>query len=142
MHCHANKEKIMTTIRTECPKCNTERVNLAPDDILLVVIPDSSNRVHPESHYAFTCPQCEKAVKKPADERIVNLLAEAGVKFEIRNEDGSRITPDSDKPAHPEEPPAGPEFTHDDILNLHIILQQDDWFEELLLVIEHFDEYG
>lgn len=33
---------------------------------------------------------------------------------------------------HPEAPPAGPPFTRDDVLSIHLLLNTETWFEQLL----------
>ncbi len=62
----------MTTIRTTCPRCG--EVDMGPESILLSV--RSNGR---EGSYRFTCPECEDAVEKRADRKIVALLVSAGV---------------------------------------------------------------
>jgi hypothetical protein len=32
---------------------------------------------------------------------------------------------------HPEHPPTGPPFTTNDLIDLHLLLQQDNWFGRL-----------
>ena len=101
----------MTTIRATCPTCG--EVGLTPDEIDLRVDPGGGN----PAFYAFHCPTCLVVVRKPADDRIVRLLASGGV--EIRQ----LISPSS---RH-----SGPPFTHDDLLDFHGLLATDDWFSEL-----------
>ena len=108
----------MTTIRATCPTCG--EVGLTPDEIELRV----DERDTTASFYAFACPSCFGTVRKPADERVVRLLISGGV--EVLD------------PA-PVEPPArrlserfdGPRITHDDILDMHALLESDDWFNQL-----------
>src|SRR4051812_49563226 len=61
----------MTTIRTTCPRCG--EVDMGPESILLSV--RSNGR---EGSYRFTCPECDDAVEKRADRKIVALLVSAG----------------------------------------------------------------
>jgi predicted RNA-binding Zn-ribbon protein involved in translation (DUF1610 family) len=105
----------MTTIKATCPTCG--EVGLTPDEVELRV--DRSGRE--ESFYAFTCPACLSVVRKPADQRIVRLLVSGGVELReikprVRLRDRS----------------TGPAFTHDDLLDLHTLLQSDDWFDTLV----------
>lgn len=101
----------MTTIRATCPTCG--EVGLTPDEVDLRVDPDGS---HP-SYYAFDCPTCRTVVRKPADQRIVRLLASGGV--EVR------------QLLHLSARPAGPPLTHDDLIDFHALLRTDEWFDGL-----------
>ncbi len=101
----------MTTIRATCPTCG--EVGLTPDEIDLRVDPAGSD----PSYYAFNCPMCVTVVRKPADDRIVRLLASGGV--EIRQ----LINPSARRP--------GPKLVHDDLIDFHNLLGTDDWFDEL-----------
>lgn len=101
----------MITINTHCPTCG--EISLTPDDIEL--------RAGPEAFYAFGCPQCQRRVRNRADDRVVRLLESAGV------------TPLA---GAPEGVPADPVFTYDDLLDLHDLLADDDWFSALLALEE------
>ena len=101
----------MTTIRATCPTCG--EVGLTPDDIDLRVDPAGAA----PSSYAFCCPECRSVVRKPADDRIVRLLASGGV--EVRR----AVTPSVRS--------AGPPLTVDDLIDFHALLRTDDWFDEL-----------
>lgn len=111
----------MTTIRVSCPSCGA--VDLTPADVRLTVVQGEGVPVGPESHYDFHCPSCTERVEKPADERIARLLSTGGVPVEI--------VEGATAPRHPEDPPSGPVLTHDDLLDLHLILEDDDWFDRL-----------
>ena len=101
----------MTTIRATCPTCG--EVGLTPDEIELRV--DSSGGQ--DAYYAFPCPTCLCVIRKPADDRIVRLLASGGVPVLEMAKADSRST--------------GPAFTHDDLLDFHTMLRTDDWFPRL-----------
>ncbi|MFE6665520.1 hypothetical protein ACFVFH_18405 [Streptomyces sp. NPDC057697] len=60
--------------KAACPDCR-ERFELAATAIRLAV--GASPRT---TFYSFTCPQCGAAVRKPAGERIVELLSGGGVR--------------------------------------------------------------
>lgn len=110
----------MTRIRANCPDCGD--VELTPDEILIQVAHDDADLVGDGSRYRFTCPDCASTVTKPADERIVQLLITGGVALQVAE-------PLADpRPAHPEDPPVGAPFTPDDLLDLHLLLEGDDWF--------------
>ncbi|MEV6160920.1 hypothetical protein AB0L71_03150 [Streptomyces sp. NPDC052052] len=57
-----------------CPDCGS-RFELAASAIRLAV--GASRRT---TFYSFTCPECGAAVRKPAGERIVELLTGGGVR--------------------------------------------------------------
>lgn len=117
----------MTTIRATCPSCG--EVDLTPDDIRLTVVRTTRAEVGPDSHYTFTCPTCDESVAKPATERIARLLTGGGVETEIL--DRSHPASGPRRPAHPESPQDAPAFTPDDLLDFHLLLEEDGWFHRL-----------
>lgn len=106
----------MTTIRATCPQCG--EVELTPDDIQLRVCTHA-----PASYYVFDCPLCTHEVRKTADDRVVQLLISGGVSATVW-----------ELPEELQEERAGPPFTFDDLLDFHVLLQSDDWFDGLLRV--------
>lgn len=107
----------MTTIKATCPTCG--EVGLSPSEIEL--------RVHAADHtasfYSFACPRCLCVVRKPADERVVQLLASGGVEcLPLYAE--PLVTPSIRLD--------GPPISHDDLLDFHALLRTDEWFAELL----------
>ncbi|MEX1177883.1 MAG: hypothetical protein WEB09_05435 [Nitriliruptor sp.] len=114
----------MTRIRATCPSCG--EVELRPLDVTLRRVIDEIGEISDGSCYRFSCPDCTEMVEKPADERIVSLLATGGVAVED-------VGPAVDtRPAHPETPPHGPALTFDDLLDLHELLEDPSWFDRLL----------
>jgi len=111
----------MTRIRASCPTCG--EVDLRPDDVMLHVVRAPDGLISDGSEYRFQCPSCADQVAKPADERIAQLLTTGGVPVA---ETPPRLPP------HPEFPGAGPPFTPDDLLDLHLLLAQPSWFTELV----------
>ena len=111
----------MTTIKATCPTCG--EVTLTPADIELRV--DRSDRG--DSYYAFTCPDCYSAVRKPANERVVRLLVSGGVEVVDRE------TP---APVKLSERFDGPRISHDDLLDFHAMLAGDDWFPGLAALVD------
>lgn len=59
--------------RAGCPHCRAY-FELAAADLRLAI--GASRRT---TFYGFTCPECGEAVRKPAGERIVELLTAGGV---------------------------------------------------------------
>jgi predicted RNA-binding Zn-ribbon protein involved in translation (DUF1610 family) len=117
----------MTTIRTTCPRCG--EVDMGPESILLSV--RSNGR---EGSYRFTCPECEDAVEKRADRKIVALLVSAGVDID-RGDDLSSRHPelfDDERTPPIERAPDGPAFTPDDVIEFHYLLEDDTYIREFL----------
>jgi len=115
----------MTTIRTTCPRCG--EVDMGPESILLSV--RSNGR---EGSYRFTCPECEDAVEKRADRKIVALLVSAGVDID-RDDEVAAMHPElfdagDDDPG--DAMPAGPSFTVDDVIEFHYLLEDDAYVRE------------
>lgn len=110
----------MTRIKATCPACG--EVSLRPTEIELQIVRGDETEVARGSCYRFSCPACTDLVTKPADERIARLLTGGGVPVVVASK---RRT------GHPEAPPAGPALTHDDLLDLHQLLEQPDWFQTL-----------
>jgi hypothetical protein len=120
----------VTRIRASCPTCG--EVELQPDDVALCLVRDRDGEVTDASSYRFDCPGCCEEVVKPADERIAELLLRGGVEVEERDE---LSDPVDQRPAHPESPAPGPALTYDDLLDLHLELTDDAWFERLLFSV-------
>ena len=120
----------MTRIRASCPSCG--EVDLQPRDVTLRLVRLDDGNVGPGSNYRFACPDCEQLVTKPADDRIAQLLTTGGVPVEDRElapVDTAEVDP---RLPHPEAPPSGPALDHDDLLDLHLLLEQEDWFDQLV----------
>ncbi|WUV76625.1 phage terminase large subunit family protein [Streptomyces sp. NBC_01477] len=60
--------------RAGCPHCRTS-FELGADHLLLAIGGSAKT-----TFYSFTCPECGTAVRKPAGERIVELLTVGGVR--------------------------------------------------------------
>jgi predicted RNA-binding Zn-ribbon protein involved in translation (DUF1610 family) len=112
------REAQVATIRASCPSCGD--VELTSTDVTVLVC--STNN---EGAYAFQCPECRVAVTKPAEPRVVDLLVSTGVKLSVWQ-----------LPAELEEPKSGPPINYDDLLAFHFLLQQDNWFDQLVTGFE------
>lgn len=119
----------MTRIRANCPSCG--EVDLCADDVTLRIVRSPDGEVDDASTYRFDCPDCAELVTKPADGRIAQLLSSGGVPTEETTL-AEHIAPVDRRPPHPEDPPGGRGFTHDDLLDLHLLLASDGWFDRLL----------
>lgn len=80
-------------------------------------------------HYTFVCPVCEGSVQKPADRKVVLLLMSAGVAIHEPERPRELVSAVGTRPE-------GPPLTHDDLIDFHFLLQQDDWFDRLLTSAE------
>jgi hypothetical protein len=60
--------------KAACPECRA-RLELSAGALRLAI--GASRRT---TFYSFTCPECETAVRKPAGERIIELLTGGGVR--------------------------------------------------------------
>lgn len=107
----------MTTIKATCHTCG--EVGLTPDEVELWI--DRIDRAG--SFYAFTCPACLQVVRKPADARVIRLLSGGGV-----------APRDLAPPPQPRF--ATPPLTRDDLLDFHQLLGRDDWFDELVALVD------
>jgi hypothetical protein len=109
----------MTTIRTTCPRCG--EVDMTPAAILLSVRDETG-----EGCYRFLCPTCLDPVEKPADRKIVALLISAGVDFadtvgtDLYDDEPTEAPAEQSGPRY-----SGPPFTMDDLLDFHMLLQDD-----------------
>ena len=104
----------MTTIRATCPSCGDVRLKAA--DVVVRVCANDN-----KGSYCFRCPSCGLRVTKSADSRIVDLLASSGVRMDVWH-----------LPSELWEPrPTGAPVSYDDLLDFHLILQDDSWFEQL-----------
>lgn len=103
----------MATIKASCPACGD--VRLKARDLLVRVCAETD-----AGSYSFACPRCGEPVAREATPRILALLVSAGVRTEVWHQ-----------PAELLEPHAGPPISVDDLLDFHLILGRDDWFDRL-----------
>jgi predicted RNA-binding Zn-ribbon protein involved in translation (DUF1610 family) len=103
----------MATIRAACPTCGD--VKLRSRDLTVRVCADTDAGM-----YSFACPRCGASVARDASPRILALLVSAGVRTEVWH-----------PPAELAEHPDGPPFTADDLLDFHLLLAKDGWFDRL-----------
>lgn len=103
----------MTTIRANCPSCGD--VQLTSGDLTVRVCADTE-----QGSYCFRCPECERGVAKEASQRIIDLLVSSGVRMQVW-----RV------PAEVHEERRGPALTPDDLLDFHLMLQGEAWFDGL-----------
>jgi uncharacterized Zn finger protein len=109
------------TIRASCPTCGDVEFTAEAVTVRVCAADNAGS-------YAFRCPECEMAVAKPADQRVVDLLLAAGARAEMW-----------DLPAELGELHEGPPITYDDILEFHYAIQQDGWFDRLVAPIRYWE---
>jgi hypothetical protein len=104
----------MATIRASCPDCGD--VELTTADVQVRVCAEDNR-----GSYSFRCPDCRMAVVKDAEPRIVDLLVASGVRLSVWR-----------LPAELAEARSGDPINHDDLLDFHDLLHNDDsWFAQL-----------
>ena len=100
----------MTTVRAQCASCAASVV-LQPVDVTLTAY-------GPARWYAFQCPACRAHVCKPADDEVVQLLAQAAVQ--------PRVVVPAPRPTVEGRAPDGPPIDNGDvtslIIDLHLVL--------------------
>lgn len=107
----------MTQFTLHCPLCAAELTLTARR---LMVRVDAGTATSGE--VLFTCLSCRQTSAVTTDVNAVAAMLAAGVTYLSMSE--PRVD-------HPEAPPAGPPFTHDDLLDLHAALTGDSWFEQM-----------
>lgn len=105
----------MATIKAECPECGAVRLRVR--DITVRVCVDDDR----QGSYRFRCPECATAVLHDASSAICALLVSVGVDEEVWH-----------LPAELDEAHPGPAFSHDDLLDFHLLLERDDWMNGLV----------
>ncbi|RDG38627.1 hypothetical protein [Streptomyces corynorhini] len=65
---------IPVLFKAACPECRAA-FELSAGALRLAI-----GASHSTTFYSFTCPECEAAVRKPAGERIIELLTGGGVR--------------------------------------------------------------
>ncbi len=103
----------MTTIRAQCPDCGDVQL---PIHQLWVRVYEAEG----PGSYSFECPTCAQPVSREASARIVGLLVGAGAPHTAWR-----------WPAELAEVHQGSAITPDDLLDFHVLLQDDDWFDAL-----------
>jgi endogenous inhibitor of DNA gyrase (YacG/DUF329 family) len=97
----------MATIRASCPTCGD--VALTTADVRVRVCIDDDR-----GEYSFRCPTCRMMVAKGAEARTIDLLIASGVTFDTWS-----------LPAELHEARSGAPITHDDLLDFHLLLNDE-----------------
>lgn len=81
--------------------------------------------------FAFTCPECQAEVNRPASRKTVALLIAAGVEPSVAPDPLESV--DWTFPLEDQSPtPGAPAFTLDDLIGFHFLLEDDEALRELL----------
>jgi hypothetical protein len=103
-----------TVIKASCHECGDVELGVAELHVRVCT-------ADTQGSYVFRCPSCQKAVVKPAEPRIVDLLVASGVELiEWR------------LPAELFEAHDGAPISHDDLIDFHHLLQADGWFDSIV----------
>ena len=105
-----NTEPLVALVRASCPSCGD--VELPGTGLQARVCVTTG-----EGSYAFTCPECETVIVKPADQRLLDLLVASGI-----------VLTSWSLPSEFAESHNGDPISYDDILAFHDLLATDDWF--------------
>lgn len=112
-----------TLIRATCDDCGD--VELGTGDLLVRLCQDTDSGT-----YVFRCPQCDLPVVRGAERPIITLLVSSGVQMQLWT-----------LPAELDEArPDGQPFSHDDLIDFHQLLEQEDWFGLLFSAVPDRDE--
>lgn len=96
-----------------CPNCGD--VEMTVNDVQVQLCVTTA-----QSTYSFPCPVCALIVNKQANDTVVESLTSAGAQLVAWS-----------LPAELDEPKSGPRISHDDLLEFHMALENDDWQSEL-----------
>lgn len=102
---------------TDCPACSREAC-LETDEIRLLVPADGSQR----ARVVFSCPTCGRRAAVGVVDQVADALLATGVPTSYGHPSLGRSR---------RRAPEAPLFTHDDLLDFHLLLQDEDWFDRL-----------
>lgn len=86
-----------------------------------------------EGSYRFTCPSCSDDVEKRADRKIVALLVSAGVDIDQgESAEMGQAELFDEEPDSRGAMPQAPQFSIDDVIEFHYLLEDDRYIEEFL----------
>lgn len=111
----------MKTVVTECPRCGSAAE--LPSTSVLVDVGSSDGDEAVGGTASWVCAICRDVVSHPVTWAGLLVLVEAGAP--LFDED------DDPRPPHPESSTAGPALTYDDLLDLHVLLEDPAWPHEV-----------
>ncbi len=98
----------MATIRASCERCGDVQLTTSDVTVRMCVSTD-------EGEYRFECPACADLVVRHAEQRTIDLLLAAGVEFVTWS-----------LPAELFETHEGAPISHDDLIDFHACLEDDE----------------
>ncbi len=98
----------MTTIRASCTICGDVELTVHDVEVRICDTTDAGE-------YTFDCPRCACAVRRAADPHIIDLLVASGVRLVNWS-----------LPLELFEVHSGPPISHDDLLEFHLQLDDDE----------------
>ena len=104
-----------------CPDCGAE--TLLDTRNLRVLTPADPGR---SARAVFTCPTCHERTSLPVGSEVVIALRECGVP----------VVHGHPSLGPPPVRPTGPAFDHDDLLDLHLLLDEPGWFDALVASLD------
>ena len=107
----------MSRFTLTCPECHAE-VSLSARRLTVRIDEGTATA----GEVLFTCLSCQTTVTVGMDASAVALLVLGGV---------THLSLTAPVVTHPEVVPAGPAFTHDDLLDLHSELACESWSDPL-----------
>lgn len=107
-----------TAVRVTCTPCGD--LELSPAQMRARVCIDNSH-----SEYRFTCPECNKVNVLQTERHVIDLLQASGVRVDLWS-----------LPSELFETRSGARLTHDDIIDFHIVLEDESAFERALTELD------
>ena len=111
----------MDRFLARCPDCAAETM-LDDHNLRLLTSADPGR----DARAVFTCPTCGERTSIPVQADVAEALQSCGVPV-------SHGHPSLGPPALR---PPGPPLTHDDLLDMHLLLDQPGWFDDLLAEVD------
>ena len=123
----------MVQIQSTCSSCRAE-LDLTVAEIILLLPVEAEAQPQADAEagtgcaprIVHDCGECGATTVRAVEWRVARLLRVNGVAALPDFELEPAIEP------HPENPPAGPGLTADDIIEMHEVLERTEWFDELL----------
>jgi hypothetical protein len=114
----------MTIVAIKCPSCPT----VSNVTVGAVLLDGASGAADEEAAATITwiCVGCCMLVDRPIGWQSFLRLVSAGAALVDETEDEGDV-----RPRHPESAVEGPLWTPDDLLDLHTLLTNSDWFAEV-----------
>jgi len=131
------EESAMASIRATCSHCSAQ-VPLEPTAVVLKAdlpaadVDGVRTGAADLGTYSFLCTRCGQIATRTASTAAVRLLLLVGVWVDAGLLADGEAEPETRVAVlHPESPPPGPVLTSDDLLDLHRVMAEEDWFLRL-----------